>query len=250
MIERILLSRRAMGRVVAGFAAMTCRLTPVRATTPDGAGAVPDMIEALQSADALSFTADAVFGASATNTDFRNLGTRVHVVFQRPGTLFAVFGEGGGPDLQMLISGGEVTLLRLSLASKTVLKLVPGNGAAFAVPGLFLPFMGLLSENVEVDFFGGIQSVTPIAQGAPDQPEETMLNAVMGHRFTGEVWTDKGSGRPARVIGTWFGGDGGKVAASAAVNFTGWSSEAPVASAFTPQGLDAAKMVDFSQLGL
>jgi len=63
---------------------------------------------------------------------------------------------------------------------------VPENGAAFMVTGLFVPFLGLLAENPETSFFGGINSVTSIAQGAPDQPEQTTLTAVMGAAFTGE----------------------------------------------------------------
>ena len=67
--------------------------------------------------------------------------------------------------------------------------------------------------------------------------------------FTGEVWIDRSIGLPARTTGTWFGAAGG-VAASAAVDFSGWSSEAPVAGAFAADGLDGAKSVEINGLGL
>jgi hypothetical protein len=98
------------------------------------------------------------------------------------------------------------------------------------------------------DFFGGIQSVTPLAEGAPGQPETTTLAAVMGGAFTGEVWVDRGSGRPARVIGTWFGA-GGDVAASAAVSLSGWS-DAVDGPASIVKGMTEAKTVPLEALGL
>lgn len=243
-------NRRAFAGMLTGAAAAV--LVPVagaRAAAPDGAGAVADMAAALQAAQALSFTADSIFGASVARDKLRTLGNRASVVFQRPDSLFAVFGGGGEDDVQMLVSGGEATLFRLSLGSKTVLKLVPENGAAFAVPGLFIPFLGLLADDPATAFFGGINQVTPIAQGLPDQPEQTVLDAVMGKAFTGETWIDKSTGLPVRINGTWFGGTG-DVAASAAVTFTGWSSAAPVAGAFAVKGLAEAKSVELDALGL
>lgn len=244
------LGRRGFGGVVAGLAAATVLRAPrAVAAAPDGAGAIQDMVAALQGAKALSVTTDATFGASVTKDKLKTLGNRSSVVFQRPDSLFIVFGEGGQPDVQMLITGGEATLYRLSLAAKTVIKLAPENGAAFAVPGLFIPVLGLLSENIDKDFFGGVTSVTPIAQGAPDQPEQTTLAAVMGSGFTGEVWVAKSNGLPTRVSGTWFGAKG-DVAASAVLNLSGWSSEAPVEGAFAVKGLPDAKTVELDALGL
>lgn len=243
------MNRRAFGGLAAGLAAAALMPAAGSATAPDGAGAVNDMMAALQAAAALTFDSETTFGASVAKDRLLTLGSRAHVVFQRPGTVFAVFGGGAEPDVQLLIANGEATLYRLSLASKTVLTLDPGNGAAFAVPGLFLPVLGLLGENIEADLFGGIQSVTPIAQAAPDQPEETTLAAVMGKRFTGEVWIDKSSARPVRMTGTWFGGKG-DVAASAAVNLSAWSNAAPVAGVFAVKGLAEAKSVGLGELGL
>lgn len=207
------------------------------------------MLAALQAARALTFTAQSSFGASVAKDRLRVLGDRASVTFERAGNLFAVFGAGGGPDVQLLIADGEATLFRLSLASKTVVKLAPENGAAFMVPGLFIPFLGLLADDPETAFFGGITTVTPIAQGAPGQPEQTTLAAVMGKRFTGEVWIDRSTGLPARTTGTWFGAKG-DVAASAAVNYSGWSVAAPAAEAFSVKGLAEAKTVDLDALGL
>jgi hypothetical protein len=242
--------RRAFtGMLMGAAAAAVLPAARARAAAPDGAGAVADMAAALQAAKALSFTADSNFGASVAKDKLRTLGNRASVVFQRPDSLFAVFGGGGEQDVQMLISGGEATLFRLSLASKTVLKLVPENGAAFAVPGLFIPFLGLLGDDPATSFFGGINQVTPITQGLPDQPEQTVLAAVMGKAFTGEVWIDKSTSLPLRSNGTWFGAKG-DVAASAAVSFSGWSSEAPIAGAFAIKGVDAAKSVELDGLGL
>ena len=250
MGERFTLGRRAFGGLLAGLAATAISRAPqARAAAPDGAGAVKDMIAALSASRALSFTVESSFGASVSHDKLRTLGTRASVVFQRPDSLFMVFGGGGQPDVQLLVSGGEATLFRLSLASKTVLKLVPENGPAFSVPGLFIPFLGLLSENAGPDFFGDITSITALAQGTPDQPETTTLAAVMGSRFTGEVWVDRSTGLPARTTGTWFGAKG-DLAASAAVNFTGWSAEAPVAGAFAVKGLSEAKTVELDGLGL
>lgn len=250
MEAELKLGRRQFGGLLAAVAA-TAALGGHRASAaaPDGAGAIQDMVGALQAARALSCTTDATFGASVAKDKLRTLGSRSSVVFQRPDSLFIVFGEGGQPDVQMLISGGEATLYRLSLAAKTVLRLAPENGAAFAVPGLFIPILGLLSENVDKDFFGGITSVTPIAQGAADQPEATTLAAVLGGGFSGEVWVAKSNGLPSRVTGTWFGAKG-DVAASAVLNLSGWSSEAPVEGAFAVKGLSEAKSVDLDALGL
>jgi len=68
---------------------------------------VQDMLAALQAAKALSFTADSSFGAAVAKDKLKTLGSRASVVFERPDSLFAVFGAGGEPDVQMLISGGE-----------------------------------------------------------------------------------------------------------------------------------------------
>ena len=250
MSGNLVVNRRALGGILAGVAAIAAFGRPeVRAAAPDGAGAVTDMLAALQAAKALSFTAQSTFGASVTKDALKTLGNRAEVVFARPDSLFMVFGGDGAPDVQVLISSGQATLFRLSLAAKTILKLDPQNGAAFMIPGVFVPFLGLLADEPEKAFFGGINSVTPIAQGLPDQPEQTSLDAVMGGKFTGEVWVDRSSGLPARVNGTWFGAKGG-MAASAAVGFTGWSSEVPAAAAFAVKGLDAAKPVEFDALGL
>lgn len=242
--------RRTLGLMMIGLGAGTLMRAPsAMAAAPDGAGAVTDMAAALQSATALSFKANSSFGASVASEKLKTLGSQASVVFQRPDSLFAVFGAGGEPDVQMLISGGEATLFRLSLASKATVKLAPENGAAFAVPGLFIPFLGLLADDPETGFFGGINSVTPIAQAAPDQPQETTLAAVMGGSFTGEVWVDKGTSLPTRTTGTWFGANTG-VAASAAVNYIGWSSAAPAEGAFAVKGLAEAKSVELDALGL
>lgn len=243
------MSRRSFGGLAAGLVVAGLQTRAATAAAPDGAGAVADMMAALQASAALSFSTQSTFGASVAKDRLLTLGSRAHVVFQRPDTIFAVFGAGGEPDVQLLIAGRQATLYRLSLAAKTVLPLDPANGAAFAVPGLFLPMLGLLAGDIDAEMFGGIQSVTPIAQAGPDQPEETTLAAVMGKRFTGEVWVDKSSGRPTRVTGTWFGGKG-DVAESAVVNLSDWSSEAPVAGAFAVKGLAEAKSVALGDLGL
>lgn len=250
MVKSFAADRRAFGGMLAGLGAAALLGVPrAWAAAPDGAGAVNDMIAALQAARALSFTVQASYGASVAADRLRTLGSRASVVFERPGRLFATFGGGGEPDVRLLISDGQATLYSLSLAAKTVLKLAPEKGAAFAVPGVFIPFLGLLGDDASKDFFGGITSVTPIAEGAPGQAEQTTLASVMGGAFTGEVWIDRSIGLPARTTGTWFGAAGG-VAASAAVDFSGWSSEAPVAGAFAADGLDGAKSVEINGLGL
>lgn len=244
------ITRRALGSLsLSLMSTVAVGSGPVRAATPDGAGAVKDMLAVLQAANALSFTFEAIFGASVAKDKLKTLGNRASVVFQRPDSLFAAFGSGGETDVQMVISGGEATLFRLSLATKTTLRLVPENGSAFMVPGLFLPFLGLVADDPQEAFFGGISSVTAIAQGLPDQPEQTSLAAVMGGRFTGEVWVDKSTGLPARTNGTWFGSKG-DVAASAALTFSDWSSKAPDAGSFSVKGLADAKDVGLEELGL
>jgi hypothetical protein len=203
----------------------------------------------LQAAKALSFTTETIFGASVAQDKLRTLGARANVVFARGDSLFAAFGSGGEPDVQLLVAGDEATLFRLSLAAKTTLKLAPERGAAFMVPGVFIPFLGLLADDPEAAFFGGVNSITAIAQGLPDQPEQTSLAAVMGGGFTGEIWVDRTTGLPARTNGTWFAAKG-DIAASAAVNFSGWSSQAPVEGAFAVKGLAEAKSVELDALGL
>lgn len=247
---KVMLGRRAFGGWLASsLMASLMGSAKVSAATPDGSGAVADMVAALQAAKSLSFSTQTSFGASVAKDKLSTLGERANVVFQRPDSLFAAFGGGGEPDVQMLISGGVATLFRLSLGAKATVKLAPERGAAFMVPGLFIPFLGLLADDPASAFFGGINSMTAIAQGLPDQPEQTSLAAVMGGRFTGEVWVDKGTGLPARTNGTWFNATG-DVAASAAVNFSGWSSEAPIEGAFAVKGLADAKSVEVNDLGL
>lgn len=250
MAASLPMCRRAFGSLLAGAAALAALGKPgARAAAPDGAGAVNDMLAALQASRAWSFTTQSTFDVPATKDALKTVGSRASVVFARPDNLFVVFGGDGAPDVQLLMTGGEATLYRLSLAAKTVLKLAPENGAAFMVPGLFIPFLGLLADSPEEAFFGGINSVTPIAQGLPDQPEQTSLDAVMGSLFTGEVWVDKSTSLPARVNGTWFASKG-SVTPSAAVSFTGWSPEAPDEAAFSIQGLAEAKRVELTALGL
>lgn len=245
------LDRRAFGGLLAGLGAATLAgIAPAaRAAAPDGSGAVTGMVAALQAARALSFTTQSSFGASVAADRLRTLGTRASVVFKREGGLFVAFGGGGEPDVRMLIAGDEVTLYSLSLAAKTVLKLAPENGWAFAIPGVFIPFLGLLGDDAGKDFFGGITSVTPIAQGEAGQPEQSTLVSVMGGGFTGEVWVDRSTGLPARTTGTWFAATGG-MAASAAVDFSGWTAEDPADGAFTIEGLAGAKSVGLDGLGL
>jgi len=242
------LSRRGFGALAAA-AGLAAALRPRAAAAAAGTEAIDAMASALQAAQALSFTADMDFGSAAATPKRVTLGTRASVVFARPDSLFAVFGGGGEPDVQLLIAGGKANIYRLSLAARTELALDPAAGAAFAVPGVFVPFLALLADDVKAALFGDIRSVTPIAQGAPDQPETTALTAVMGKSFTGEVWVDKATGFPARTTGTWFGAKQ-DVAASAAVNFAGWSTAAPDASAFAPKGLTEAKAVELEALGL
>lgn len=251
MKNSLAVDRRAFGGLLAGLgaAALAGSGPAARAAAPDGAGAVTDMVAALQAARALSFTAQSSFGASVAADRLRTLGTRASVVFKRSGGLFAAFGGGGEPDVRMLIAGDEVTLYSLSLAAKTVLKLAPENGWAFAVPGVFVPFLGLLGDDPGKDFFGGITTMTPIAQGEAGQAEQSTLVSVMGGSFTGEVWVDRSNGLPARTTGTWFAAKGG-MAASAAVDFSGWTSEDPADGAFTVEGLDQAKPVGLDDLGL
>ncbi|MCA3560300.1 MAG: hypothetical protein IOC82_04640 [Aestuariivirga sp.] len=253
------IGRRKFGGLLAGAAtAAFGGAGPARAAGPDAAGAINGMLDALQTAGALSFTAamsrdrcrrclaaDAKFGASVAKYGLKTLGSRASVAFQRSGSLFAVFGAGGEPDVQLSIAGGEATLFRPSLAAKTVLKLAPEKGAAFMVPGLFIPFLGLLADDPAAALFGGVDSVTPIARF---QPEQTTIAAVMGGRFTGEVWVDASTGLPARILGTWFAAGG--VAASAAVFLSGWSREVPAAGAVAVKPLDGAKSVELEALGL
>lgn len=252
MPNRLTLNRRNFSHGLAGLGtvALTGFVQGAQAAAPDGAGSIMNMSAMLQASKSLSFRTDTSFGASVAGDKLKTLGARAKVVFQRPDTLFAVFGEGGEEDVQVLLSGGQATLYRLSLASKAVLKLAPENGAAFSVPGFFIPFLGLLSDDVVKDLFGGIQSVTPIAEGSASQPESTSLVAVMGSSFTGEVWTSVSNGLPTRVSGTWFSAKG-DTAASAAVGFTDWSSEPPVEGAFAANGMvDQAKTVNIEALGL
>lgn len=248
MMTSLKLGRRGFGALVAG-AGLAAMLRPQALAAATGAEAIDAMAAALQGAKALSFTAEMDFGGAAASARLRTLGTRASVVFARPDSLFAVFGGGGEPDVQLLIAGGKANIYRLSLAARTELALDPAAGAAFAVPGVFVPFLALLADDVKAALFGDIRSVTPIAQGAPDQPETTTLTAVMGKSFTGEVWVDKATGFPARTTGTWFGAKQ-DVAASAAVNLSGWSTAAPDAAAFAPKGLTEAKAVELEALGL
>lgn len=239
----MMLNRRRFGGLLAGLAGAAATAGVGRATAPDGAGAVAEMMAGLQGASAMGFAAEMSYGASVAQAKLLTLGNAVLVKFSRGGKLLATSRAG---DTVLLVDGISATLFRPAAAAKTEMTLVSQDGSAFTVPGLFLPWLGLLSTNVDREFFGGISGVTPLAQGAPEQPEMTTLAAVMGSTFTGEVWVDRASGRPARVIGTWFGSD---VAASAAVNFSGWSDTVD-ASAFDVKGLSEAKTVALEALGL
>ena len=252
MSHRFSQTRRGFGHGLVGFGSLALALgiQRVRAAAPDGAGSVLNMVAVLQSAKSLSFTVGSSFGTSVAKENLKTLGSRASVVFQRPDTLFVVFGEGGEDDIQLLVTGGQATLFRTSLASKTVLKIAPESGAAFSVPGLFIPFLGLLSDSAETDLFGEIKSLTPIAQGTANQAEPTTLVEVLGSSFTGEVWTSVSSGLPSRVSGTWFSSKG-DAAASAAVSFADWSFEPPAEGAFPASSqLEQAKSVNIEELGL
>jgi hypothetical protein len=209
-----------------------------------------NMLAALQASKALSFRAEMSFGASVARDDLKILGTRAKVVFQRPDTLLAVFGESGEEDIQLLVSGGQATVFRLSLAARAVLPLVPANGAAFSVPGFFIPFLGLVSADAEKELFGEIKSLTPIAEDSGNQTEPTTLVAALGSSFTGEVWTNVSNGLPNRLSGTWLHSKN-NTSASAVVSFSDWSSEPPVDGGLNAIGFaDQAKIVDVEALGL
>lgn len=242
------LNRRRFGGLIAGLAGTAATSGAARATAPDGSGAIKDMMVALQSASAMVFMAETNYGASVAKAKLLTLGSVTKVIFNRSGKLLATSGTRAVPDAVLLVDGGTATLFRPAVGARAVVSLAPQDGGAFAVTGMFLPWLGLLSADVGKDFFGGIASVTPLAEGAPDQPETTTLAAVMGSAFTGEVWVDRDNGRPARVIGTWFD-SGGDRAASAAVNLSGWSDVVET-SAFEVKGLAEAKTVALDALGL
>ena len=99
MSTAVPLSRRALGKAMLGLAAASALRVPLAsAAAPDGAGAVTDMVAALQAARALSFSAHATFGASVATAKLKPLGSRASVVFERPDSPVAVFGGGGEPD--------------------------------------------------------------------------------------------------------------------------------------------------------
>ena len=252
MTNRLSPNRRDLGHALLGLGTLSLGLGihRVRAAAPDGAGSIMNMIATLQASKTLSFRAEMTFGPSVAKNHLKTLGGRTAVVFQRPDTLFAAFGEGGEEDIQLLISGGQATLFRLSLAAKAVLPLVPANGAAFSVPGFFIPFLGLLSADAAKDLFGEIKSLTPISEGSENQTEPTTLVAALGSSFTGEVWTKVSDGLPNRLSGTWLHSDN-HTSASAVVSFSDWSSEPPVEGGLnTNEQVDQATTVDVDALGL
>ncbi len=212
----------------------------------DASHTLDAMIAALQGQGTASFLADMEFGASAGQSGLRTLGPSVRVVFERAGRLLARYGETG--DLYLLITFGEATLYRPSLGLKSVLKPVAGS-SAFAVPGLFLPYLALFGSDVKKALLGDIQSITPIAQGTAEQPETTDLMAVMSALFTGEFWIRKSDSIPARVTGTFFDGAGG-VAGSASLVFSNWSAAPVTDEAFYVPGLVEAREADLPALGL
>jgi hypothetical protein len=239
------LNRRSLALCLMGGLAAPGLLQKAHAAA-DAAYTLENMVEALQGQSTLSFVADMEFGASAEASSRRRLGSSVHVVFERGGRLLASY---GGPlDVQLLIASGEATLYRPSQGLKSLLKPVSG-GSAFAVPGLFLPFLGLLSSDVKTALFGDIQSVTPLQEGTSEQPETTNLVAVMAGLFTGEVWIRKGESIPTRLIGTFFDAPGGR-GESAGLTFSGWSANPLAEGAFDLPGLDQAKDVQLSGMGL
>lgn len=251
MSNRLSLDRRDFGRVLVGLGSLVPSLgfCSARAAAPDGAGSIMNMVAALQESEFLSFSVESIFRASLARDNLKTLGVSAKVVFQRADTVFAVFGQGAEDDIQLSISGGQATLYRRSLASKTVLNVVPENGAAFSLPGLFIPFLGVLSKTVARDLFGEIKLLMPIAQGATGQVEPTTLVEVLGSSFMGEVWTSVSSGLPSRMSGTWFNSKGD--AASASLSFADWSSEPPAEGSFPAIGqVEQAKSVGIEELGL
>ena len=72
MSTAVPLSRRALGKAMLGLAAASALRVPLAsAAAPDGAGAVTDMVAALQAARALSFTANSTFGASVATAKLK-----------------------------------------------------------------------------------------------------------------------------------------------------------------------------------
>jgi hypothetical protein len=240
----IALNRRSFAISVLGGLSVAGGLQKSHAAA-DVSHPLEGMVAALQGQSTISFSADMEFGASAGSTGRRSLGPSVHLVFERAGRLLASY---GGPlDLHLLIASGEAMLYRPSKGLKSVLKPVTG-GSAFAVPGLFLPYLGLFDTNLKKALFGEIQSVTPLAQGTPEQPEETDLMVVMSTLFTGEIWIRKSDSTPARLIGTFFDGAGG-VAESASLTFSNWSSGPVASDTFDIPGLSKAKEVYLDKIG-
>jgi hypothetical protein len=241
-------TRRAFCLSAVSAAATAGGVRLAAATTEDAGGLVSDMAAALQTAPVLSFTAEMTFGESVSKAGLKSLGSQATVTFNRGGGLLAVYGP-GGPDVHVLVSGVEAVVFRPSLAAKTVIAAGEDPAAAFMFPGLFLPFMGLTGADVKAAMFGKIDMVTAIAQGQPDQAETTRLAAVMAERFTGEIWVDKASKLPARIIGTYLPAKAGP-SASAATVYTGWKTDSLPAADFGDKGLAAFKTVPLADLGL
>lgn len=239
------LTRRSLAVMLLGALMGASRSHRVSAAG-DPAHTLDAMLAALQGQGTISFSADMDFGASAGKTGLRTLGSTVHVVFERAGRLLARYGASG--DVYLLSKFGEATVYRPAAGLKSVLKPVKG-GSAFAVPGLFLPYLGLLNADVRKSLFGDIRSITPLAQGTPEQPEETDLAAIMSALFTGEIWIRKSDSTPARVIGTFFDGAGG-AAESASLTFSNWSAAAVSDDAFGVPDMAKAKDVPLHKLGL
>lgn len=242
------LDRRIFCAGALAFLAGANRLPCAMAATPDATGVIDAMAKALQTASAVSFSAEYTFGAMASGADMLQPGNMVSVSFLRGRGLLAAYGS-GGPDIHLLVRDGEAVLFRPSLAIKSVIPVMEGAAAAFAIDRLFLPFMGLLAADVKEASFGKITSVIAIAQGQPDQPETTRLVAVMAERFTGEIWVDMANGLPVRMIGTYFDGKGG-VAASAAATYSDWKMEALATLDFDDGALAAFKTVEPAALGI
>ena len=216
------------------------------ATMPDAAALIAAMVAALQASSAWSFTAETILGETSGQEGLTPLPARASVSFLRGEGLLAVYGPGSA-DIHLLVREGEAVLFRPSLAVKAVLGKGSSPSAAFAFPGLFLPFMGFLGADVTAATLGKISSVTAIAEGQPDQPETTALAEVIADRFTGEIWVNLASRLPARIIGTYMPGDGG-ASVSAATSYSDWRAEALLILDFDATALDVFRTVSLPEL--
>ena len=252
-------TRRAVlaGLPAAGFAAAFA--PPLRAQTASGEAGplLAAMGEALGGASTMRFATTTTMDAGANPpfpAVYRIVG-RARVLYARPGRLRVQYG-GEPPEAELLYDGAQTIVFLPRIGARALLPAPSGSGEisgvaaeqALAPHALFLPFVDIVTDRPAARFTQDVRQAQVVLTGMPVDGATTDVVFVATPLFQGEIWIGTSDKLPRRIIGAYTPG-AGVPSFSAATSYSGWVLDQPAPEAdFTPQGLEAAKTVDFAGL--